>query len=702
MFYTINKKGVWSMAWKDIKLRSKFAIGFGVILVLLAITCVGTYIGINGIVRNAEEVIDGNALRGSVTQGLVDHLNWTNAVSTFITDDTVHELKAQTDSHECAFGGWYYSEARTEAARLVPEIAPLLAAIEAPHDRLHSSAIDIADNYVEVDLQLAEFLQAKKNDHLLWTHAVKDGLISGTPDAMGDLQLDHTKCGLGVWIYSAEVETMGSQDPEFGALIDHVLQPHEDLHLSARDIILSLSDGDTGKAHDLYASRTDVVAADTLRSIDELISWQNARLSRFEEANDVFSTVTSVALKEVQALLNAVIESVSENIMTDDFMLQNAQTTQIIITILAFVSIVLGVVLASIIATGIINPIRKGVFFAQEVAKGDLGVSVDFDQSDEIGDLSAALNNMVRSLRVKAGALSQVAEGDLTIDVEMDSEKDTLGSSLIEMKDSLNQIMGEVSAAVEQVSSGSGQVSSASQSLSQGAAEQASSLEEISSSLSQISGQSKQNAQNALEANAIAMKAMTSAEAGNDQMKELVSAMEKISASSDETKKVVKVIDDIAFQINLLALNANVEAARAGKYGKGFAVVADEVRNLAVRSADAVKETTQIVEDSTKSIDDGKEVARTTAEKLAEIVEGSAKVAEFLGEIAAASREQAQGVEQINGGVEQIDHVTQANTASAEESAAAAEELAAQSRQLKAMIARFKLAESGTLALPAK
>jgi methyl-accepting chemotaxis protein len=690
------------VSWKDVKLRNKFAIGFGVILVLLAITCVGAYVGINSIVRNAGEVIDGNALRGSVTQSLVDHLDWTNAVSTFITDERVHELDAQTDPHKCAFGRWYYSEERTEAASLVPEIAPLLAALEAPHNRLHSSAIDIAKKYVAVDLHFGEFLHAKKIDHLLWTHTVKDALLSGSPEEMSDLQLDHTMCGLGVWLYSAEVAENRSADQEFNALIDQVLQPHEDLHRSAEDIILSLSQGNTGLAHDFYTSRTDVAAAETLASIDDIVSWHNGRLVSFQQATGVFSSVTSVALKEVQGLLNEVILSVSENIMTDDLMLGNAQTTQIIVTILALASIVLGVVLAFIIATGIINPIRKGVLFAQEVAKGDLDAKVDFEQSDEIGDLSAALNNMVRSLRIKAGALSQVAEGDLTVEVEMDSDKDALGSSLIDMKDSLNRIMAQVTVAVEQVSSGSGQVSSASQSLSQGAAEQASSLEEISSSLNQISGQSKQNAENALEANAIAKKAMESAEAGNDQMQDLVSAMEKISVSSDETKKVVKVIDDIAFQINLLALNANVEAARAGKYGKGFAVVADEVRNLAVRSGDAVKETTQIVEDSIRSIDDGTVTARATADKLAEIVEGSARVAEFLGDIAVASKEQAQGVEQINGGVEQIDQVTQSNTASAEESAAAAEELAAQSQQLKGMIARFKLAESKTLALPSE
>jgi methyl-accepting chemotaxis protein len=169
--------------------------------------------------------------------------------------------------------------------------------------------------------------------------------------------------------------------------------------------------------------------------------------------------------------------------------------------------------------------------------------------------------------------------------------------------------------------------------------------------------------------------------------------MEKINASSDEIHKVVKVIDDISFQINLLALNANVEAARAGKYGKGFAVVADEVRNLATKSADSVKETTEMVNETVNNIKQGTEAAEATAEQLNSIVDGSGKVADFLEEIAQASREQAQAIEQITEGLDQIDEATQSNTASAEESASASEELAGQAQQLRSMVAQFSIDE---------
>ncbi len=377
-------------------------------------------------------------------------------------------------------------------------------------------------------------------------------------------------------------------------------------------------------------------------------------------------------------------------------------TTFILIS--ALVMIVIAALAAVFFSRTISKPILLLVSGAQNLAVGDIDLSSvnrsEFDRitkrSDELGVIGDSFDKVINYQTEKAKIAEEISNKNLRVEASISSEKDTLGKSFQRMVTSLNELLGQVNNAVEQVTSGADQVSQASQNLSQGATEQASSLEEITSSTNEINSQSKQNAENATEAHAIAKKATEDAESGNSQMKQLAEIMEKINASSDEINKVVKVIDDIAFQINLLALNANVEAARAGKYGKGFAVVADEVRNLAVKSADSVRETTQMVEDTVTNIKDGTEAADATNKQLTSIVEGSGKVANFLEEIAQASREQAQAIEQITEGLDQIDEATQGSTASAEESASASEELAGQAQQLRSMVAQFQIDERYT------
>ncbi len=309
--------------------------------------------------------------------------------------------------------------------------------------------------------------------------------------------------------------------------------------------------------------------------------------------------------------------------------------------------------------------------------------------------VNRTLDLVIDPINETTAILKRMADGDLTTTMTgaYRGDFDILKTALNDTIDSINDILGQVSMAVEQVTAGSQQVSQASQSLSQGATEQASSLEEITSSVTEIAGQTRQNTENAVQVNTMANAAKSESEKGNAQMAELVSAMSDINESAEEIKKIVKAIDDISFQINLLALNANVEAARAGKYGKGFAVVAEEVRNLAVRSAGSVKETTAMVDEAIANIARGNSLVDVTAKQLASIAEGAVKSAGLAEEVSTASREQSQGLEQISTGLNQIDQVTQANTASAEESASAAEELSSQAQQLKAMVARFKLKE---------
>jgi methyl-accepting chemotaxis protein len=237
--------------------------------------------------------------------------------------------------------------------------------------------------------------------------------------------------------------------------------------------------------------------------------------------------------------------------------------------------------------------------------------------------------------------------------------------------------------ASNQIDGASGQIAGASQSLADGASRQAAAVEETSSALEEMSAMTRRNADNATQANQLMSQTQQVVGRANDSMKDLTHAMNEISSASEQTSKIIKTIDEIAFQTNLLALNAAVEAARAGESGAGFAVVAEEVRNLAMRSAEAAKNTSSLIEDTVNKIKSGSGIVTKTNQDFNEVTDSAGKISELITEIAAASREQAQGISQISNTVTELDKIVQSNASSAEETASASEEMSAQAKTMK-------------------
>ncbi len=250
----------------------------------------------------------------------------------------------------------------------------------------------------------------------------------------------------------------------------------------------------------------------------------------------------------------------------------------------------------------------------------------------------------------------------------------------------LKEAIAGLGEGADQVAAASGQVSSASQQLAEGASEQAAAIEETSSSLEEMSSMTKQNADNADQANKLMSGTKETVARASETMDKLTASMGEISRASEETFKIIKTIDEIAFQTNLLALNAAVEAARAGESGAGFAVVADEVRNLAMRAAEAAKNTANLIEGTVKKVKEGSELVEKTDAEFREVAFSVGKSGQLVGEISAASSEQAQGIEQVNKAVIEMDKVVQQNAANAEESASASEEMSAQAGRMKNIV----------------
>ena len=348
-----------------------------------------------------------------------------------------------------------------------------------------------------------------------------------------------------------------------------------------------------------------------------------------------------------------------------------------------------------------LKPLEGMARVGKKVSKGDFSESISYLKDDEIGQIGQGFKQVTENIREITSdleeKLEELSKGNFRVDLE-DEEKyqgeyRPLIDSLRNIRSQLNGTILEIQKSASEVSSTSEQVSNGAQSLSQGATEQASSVEELSASMSEIADSIKVTTKKAEDAKGLSERVGEAVTVSTGKMEEMTRAMAEITEKSTEIEKIIKTIDDIAFQTNILSLNAAIEAARAGEAGKGFAVVADEVGNLAQKSAKAAQNTGLLIEETKDAVERGAKISRETGESLSTVVERAGKINAMIFEITKETERESEGMSQLTVGMEQISAVVQTNSATAEESAAASEELSGQAAILDDLVSKFQLQE---------
>ena len=347
-----------------------------------------------------------------------------------------------------------------------------------------------------------------------------------------------------------------------------------------------------------------------------------------------------------------------------------------------------------------LKPLKKISEVGKEVAGGNFDVEIHYPHKDEIGELSRSISEVIgRSKKIVfdlRDRLDAMAGGNFTENLESEEyvgDYAPLLESLKHIQEDMNRTLQEVHASSVQVLSSAEQVNTGAQSLSQGATEQASSIEELSANMQDISQSIQASTKTAGDAYKLQGEAGVAVLQSNEKMEEMRKAMDDITAKSNEISKIIKTIDDIAFQTNILSLNAAIEAARAGAAGKGFAVVADEVGNLAQKSAKAAQNTGLLIEETIEAVEKGAKITEETAESLNSVSKSTEEVNTLIEKISSASSKDLEGITSLNQGLQQISSVVQANSATAEQSAAASEELTGQANKMNELVERFQLKE---------
>ena len=443
----------------------------------------------------------------------------------------------------------------------------------------------------------------------------------------------------------------------------------------------------------------DGLAAEYEAAFNQWVDIANRAVSEIEKGNK--EQAKQIILNECSPVLSS-LSSIAQRVDAATTLARSesekASLQEITIfrwlCIFTFLIVLVGSLFLAVVTTrkitGIVNKVEEAVI---GLSKGDLKSTIDYQADNEFGSLVEHMNFSFKE--TIDCVMGEYAKGNFACvtDVEFLGNFKNIKISVRDFRSKICDVISELHAASEQVNVGASQVASGAQALAQGATEQAGSVEDLSDRINEISEQISKSAEYAQNANVVGHKASEVVNRSRDEMKQMLGAIKDIAVASEDIQKIIKVIDDIAFQTNILALNAAVEAARAGNAGKGFAVVADEVRNLAQKSADAAKNTTELIGRSLQHVKNGEELAANTDAAFDEMANQTTQILDMVEKIADSSRQQADAIANISQGVKQISSVVQMNSATSEESAAASEELSGQANVMKSLLNQFRISE---------